>query len=292
MRYRHFGLTGKAVSAVSLLLEETAELSSPEDWRDLIFAAMENGVNCFDLPAGAEPIERAMADALRVVERRLLFVISRVNGDVRQPMDAARLAERVRDSLGRTGAGVFDVLMLDEAAVATLTGDGRELLAELRAGGVVVQVGASGEAGAERMIGVEPFGVLATPFNLTSGWSERRRLRDASDANMVTVSYDPAPAEMLRRPTSAPAPGRRNPLAGAGTYAFLHETRGWSAEELCVAYALTEPSLATVQCRATRAEHVAVLAAVAERDPPTGLGAQIEMARFAKGGADGHRRRA
>ena len=41
--------------------------------------------------------------------------------------------------------------------------------------------------------------------------------------------------------------GRANPLAGAGTYAFLENTRGWKSEEICLAYALTEPCLASVQ---------------------------------------------
>jgi hypothetical protein len=58
-----------------------------------------------------------------------------------------------------------------------------------------------------------------------------------------------------------------------------------------MAYALTEPSLATLQIDLSLADQLEGLAAVPERDPPTGLGAQVEMARFS-GEAPGERRQA
>jgi hypothetical protein len=75
--------------------------------------------------------------------------------------------------------------------------------------------------------------------------------------------------------------GAENPLAGVGTYAFLERTSNWTAEELCLAYALTEPSLATVQISADRTERIDALSEIPERDLPPGVAAQIEMARFA-----------
>ncbi|MDP3174728.1 MAG: aldo/keto reductase [Phenylobacterium sp.] len=284
MRYRHFGDSGKAVSAVSLLLTETPGVYSAAQWRGMIFSAMENGVNCFDAPAGCEAIEEGLGAALQAVERRLLFVILRVRGDHQAPMNAARLSELLRGALSRTGAAYFDVLMLDSAAIASLTQDGRELLAEVRAAAIALKIGVSGDDDiAASCIGAEPFDVLATPFNLTSGWTERRRLREAAEANMVIIAYDPAPLEMLQANGAGVGKAtRKNPLNGSGTYAFLHDTRGWTAEELCLAYVLTEPSLATVQCQIAHAEMIETLANVAERDPPTGLSAQIEMARFSK----------
>ena len=49
MRYRPFGATGKAVSAVSLLLREAPNMATPQAWRALAFSAMESGVNAFEL---------------------------------------------------------------------------------------------------------------------------------------------------------------------------------------------------------------------------------------------------
>ena len=44
---------------------------------------------------------------------------------------------------------------------------------------------------------------------------------------------------------------------------------------------MTEPSLCTVQVPADRIERVELMAAVCERELPSGVPAQIEMARFA-----------
>ena len=85
---------------------------------------------------------------------------------------------------------------------------------------------------------------------------------------------------------------RTDPLDDVGGYEFLHNTRGWSGEEICLGYALTEPSLATVQVITTKRDKLEALAAVVERDLPTGCAAQIEMARFSAEQAAGTKRRA
>jgi hypothetical protein len=121
---------------------------------------------------------------------------------------------------------------------------------------------------------------------------ERRRLRAAVDRDMGVIAYEYYPKNFHGsggggvsapktngwvRPKGAPASA---PLAGAGTYAFLNRTRGWTPEEICLAHALTEPSLSSVQVSADRAERVEALAAIPEREMPPGVSAQIEMARF------------
>jgi hypothetical protein len=76
------------------------------------------------------------------------------------------------------------------------------------------------------------------------------------------------------------------PLAGAGTYAFLNRTRNWTPEEICLAHALTEPSLASVQVSAERVDRIEALAAIPDKELPPGVSAQIEMARFSDADAD------
>ena len=61
MRYRPFGATGKAVSAVSLLLREAPNMATPQAWRALAFSAMESGVNAFELSAGQPWLVNALA---------------------------------------------------------------------------------------------------------------------------------------------------------------------------------------------------------------------------------------
>ena len=49
---------------------------------------------------------------------------------------------------------------------------------------------------------------------------------------------------------------------------------------MCLAYALTEPAFASIQLEGWRADLIERMAAVTDRDLPTGVAAQIEMARF------------
>jgi hypothetical protein len=63
-------------------------------------------------------------------------------------------------------------------------------------------------------------------------------------------------------------------------YEFMKRTPGWTAEQICLAYSLTEPSIATMQTTTTDLALLAELTEAVERDLPSWLPAQIEMARF------------
>jgi hypothetical protein len=98
---------------------------------------------------------------------------------------------------------------------------------------------------------------LSTPFNLASGWVERNRVRSAVSREMAVIGLDYWP-DVLReehKHSFLPKPSlwrrRTDPLADVGGYDFLRNTPGWNAEQICLAYALTEPSLATVQVTAS-----------------------------------------
>ena len=106
---------------------------------------------------------------------------------------------------------------------------------------------------------------------------------------MAIMGYDPLPA-MLAAPPEKPLIQRlwwggkktADDLR-ADAYAFLHETYGWTAEEIALAYAMTQPALASVQINTDSAERIEALCAVCERDMPPGLAPRIEMARFGEG---------
>jgi aryl-alcohol dehydrogenase-like predicted oxidoreductase len=159
-----------------------------------------------------------------------------------------------------------------------------DALGQLKSAGLVRFVGVGGEGEAiDSHIGSGAFDILQTPFNLTSGWSERRRIKAAGEANMSVIGYGSFP-DGLRGVGNAQAlakPARSNPLADSGTYGFLETTPGWKPDEICLAYALTEPALASVLVRPLSSADVERLGAIADRDMPPGLAAQIEMARFA-----------
>lgn len=296
MRYRPFGATGKAVSAISLLLHEAPNMNSPAAWRALAFSAMENGVNSFELTAGSDVLAMGVGEALSAVERRLIFLGWRLRGALAGQMTARDIAESVRGGLQRTRAAYFDVLIMDEAAVETLTPDARTYLADLKNSGVCLQIGVVGDGPViDDCISNELFDVLVTPFSLVSDWQARRRIRDASAANMTLLACDPFPTSL---PGPAHAEGERaprrgllgirrpDPLSAMGGYGFLQNTAGWTNEDICLAYTLTEPAFATVQVEAWRTDALERLAAVCDKDLPTSVSAQIEMARFGQVAAE------
>ncbi|WP_374575675.1 aldo/keto reductase [Phenylobacterium sp.] len=298
MRYRPFGISGKAVSAISLLMRESPTLPTPLAWRSFIFAAMECGVNCFEMVAGSEAMCAGLQGALQAVERRLLFLTWRIRGEPGRPLTADIISASVRGGLQRTHCAYFDLLMFDEQAFATLTEDAHRLLDDMRSAGVALQMGVAGRGPVIDAVIADPtFEVAASPFNLTSGWDVRRRMKEAVAANMALIGYDVFPQALLKPQAVQPQKTglfRRHvePLAGAGTYAFLHETSGWAASELCLAYALTEPAFATIQVEVARAEILERMCAVADRDLPTGVAAQIEMARFSPQANEAEQKRA
>ena len=71
-----------------------------------------------------------------------------------------------------------------------------------------------------------------------------------------------------------------DPFEGIGGYTFLHRTANWTAEEICLAFTLTEPAVSSAWIETADLNHLDRLADVPDRDLPPGLGAQIEMARF------------
>ncbi len=285
MRYRPFGNSGMTVSAITLRLSDQSRLRAAE-WRALIFTAIENGINSFQIDGESPALLQGAAEAFASIERRLLFLTWRVREE------AGQFTTEVVDQMM---ASAFDGLGLDYLDLVLLNDPlGPELPT---AGGAALR--ALHERRAIRGLGVASRGdvdpaltqsglvtALSSPFNLSSGWAERNRVRAAVSQNLAVIGEDFWP-QALREINSKPLfqkPSlwrrRSDPLADVGGYDFLTSTHGWSAEDICLGYALTEPSLSTVRITADTRADVERLAAVVERDLPNGVCAQIEMARF------------
>jgi aryl-alcohol dehydrogenase-like predicted oxidoreductase len=289
VRYRPFGPSASIVSAVSVSLADGTGRTRASDWTALVYAALESGINCFEV-AGIEPqIMDGLAQALQAVERRLLFVSWRLgemvtsDGVVRD-FSPEGLTRQVCAILARTGVDYLDAATLNDPRSDELPQEALGALSDLKASGAIRMAGVAGEGEAiDAYIAARAFDVLCTPFNLTSGWKERHRLREAVDGDMAVMGYRAYPADFHRQVAAvAQAKAKKGgALAGMGSYAFLDRTHGWDAEEICIAYALTEPALATVQIEPASAARLEQLAGVPDREMPPGLAAQIEMARFA-----------
>jgi aryl-alcohol dehydrogenase-like predicted oxidoreductase len=283
-----------AVSAVSLKLMDSTTRTTPQAWQQLIYAAFENGINAFEVVGRQPSLSEGLSQALQAVERRLVFVALRLGpvispaGAILRDFSPDSLLLSLESFLGRTGLDYVDAVILDDPQVEELSPQALEGLKAMREAGRARMLGVAGQdAAIDAYISAGAFDLLCTPFNLVSGWKERLRLKAAMERDMAVVGYGYFPEQFQGKAGAAPQKkswwGSDQPLAGVGTYAFLDRTPNWTAEELCLAYALTEPTLATVQINTDRIERLEALSEVPERDLPTGVAAQIEMARFTPG---------
>ena len=291
MRYRPLGARGQVVSAISLVLAPDAERRSAGDWVSLIYTALECGISGFEIRAMDAALGEGIAHALGGVDRRMMFVAQRIAGRRGKALSLEEVGKQVKDALTRTRLGHLDAVLLHEPS-ALKAASLRELAA-LKSAGVVRALGVAGDGeGVDALIADGALDVLATGYSLLSGWAERRRVRDAVASDMAVLGYGAYPREQLAPLLERRTKDRANPLAGMGGYGFLESTRDWTAEQLCLAYVLTEPSLATVLVHPQSIDHLEQLAAVADRDLPSGASAQIEMARFSALGENDTRRSA
>jgi aryl-alcohol dehydrogenase-like predicted oxidoreductase len=214
-----------------------------------------------------------------------------LDGQPRRDFSPEGLQNGVEAVLARTGFPYLDSIILDDPVSAELSPYALGKLKAFRETGRVRLLGVAGHDDAmDAYITTQAFDILCTPFSLVSGWRERMRLKSAIENDMAILGYDYYPSRFQRGAMASERPaktslsgGKAHPLAGAGTYAFLEKTRGWTPETICLAYALTEPSLASVQITTDRPEHLAAMAQIVELELPPGCAAQIEMARFSAG---------
>lgn len=285
MRYRPFGISGMTVSAITLRLSDQSRLRASE-WRALVFAAIENGVNSFQIDGSSPALLQGAAEAFASVERRLLFLTWRLRDEAgqftREVVD--RMMTAAFDDLG---LDYLDLVLLNDLMGPELPPTAGAALRALHEGRAIRGLGIASRGDVDpALTGSGLVTALSSPFNLSSGWAERNRVRSAVSQNLAVIGEDFWPQtlrEMSSKPL-IPKPSlwrrRSDPLADVGGYEFLTGTPGWSGEEICLGYALTEPSLATVQITADTKAEIERLAAVVERDLPNGVCAQIEMARF------------
>lgn len=290
MLYRPYGRSGFSLSAVSLRLDETYATLSARDQRDLVFCALEHGINGFHLENLDTDALSRFGAALNSLERPIFFISLGLRPsphgfhpeDIRQPLELY---------LQHSGLRWADVVML-EAGQETPMPDSVTLqwLRSLKSGGHLRALGfcASGDA-RDEWLNSGRFDVACLPYNLDSGWDDRNRIARATGSDMTILAFNHLPEAYRDRKNVVPPEARRGlfrkppasrPLAGAGTYAFLHDTPGWNADQLCLAISLNEPRVASVLVTTCDRKRLASLAAVPDRQVPSGLAAQLEMARF------------
>jgi aryl-alcohol dehydrogenase-like predicted oxidoreductase len=194
----------------------------------------------------------------------------------------------VEDTVAGAGIDHLNLLTVDAGAsyATDLLGD----LLAMRETGLARRLAVSGD-GDLLADDVEAghFDAIVTGFSMRSSWRDRNLLRVSLERQMGVIAVDPFPPELegLAQVASKEAKPKwykkSKPLAGVGTYAFLEKTRGWTAQQLCLAYALTEPAVASVMVEMYDPKALTELASTSDRDLPSTVSAQIEMARFSEG---------
>lgn len=304
MRYRPFGHKGQAVSAVTLGLSSRDIARGPEAARAIIYAALEAGINSYRLRDANPVLAEILGDSLKEVDRRLLQVSLTLGaGDGRKGSDRDFSAEGMTACMDRalhaSSLGWFDQALLDQPSHDELPQSSLNALKALRATDRVRLLGIAGDGEVmDAYVSTGAFDVLVTPYHVNSPWQVRSRLRDAREQDMAifAIGYFPESLNTARKAELALEQPKKkglfglggsggrsksDPLRGAGTFAFLHRTANWTAEEICLAYVLTDPSISSAMIHAEDVERLNLLAAIPDRDMPPGLAAQIEMARVA-----------
>ena len=293
MRYRPFGHSGTAVSALSLSLTDVAMRES--DVAPLIYAGLEAGINAFEFSAASDPsVLKAASLALGAVERDLILVSLRLGrhksarGDMAPDFSPQSLGRALEAMLAHSRLERLDVAMVEAPAPGEDALPLFQALERMRDQRRLKLLGVAGDGDVlDPHIESDRFEVIAMPFSITSGWVERNRLRRSVEKGMIVVGADFTPKDLPPRKEAPAAVRGLKRLMGQGepdtvnhAYDFLHRVQNWSAEQICLAYALTEPSLATIQIHPSRPDDVAEMASIPEKEMPNGVPAMIEMARF------------
>jgi aryl-alcohol dehydrogenase-like predicted oxidoreductase len=293
MRYRPFGRSGLALSTLGLRLSRLKIGGNTGLLNKLIVAGLESGINTYHLDSTAPDFLRAAAEAFSVVERRLLF-ISVDAQEAGQACDSIGYAlhgvrDRLRVAIKESGLHTLDLVMFSPPGALSLPDDTASFLDSLKQAQMVRYVGARGAtADLPGLINCGRFNVIETSFDIDSSWDKRRQIDRAVQSEINVIASDFFPAAYRKAADVVPKAARRgwfggkpeSPLAGAGTHAFLHQTPDWTAEELCLGYALAQPTLSCIFIDADTPSEIEALAAVTERTLPSSVPAQIEMARF------------
>jgi len=293
MRYRPFGRSGQALSSVGLKVSWVGLRRNRQVVERFLTTAIENGINTYHFTSANLEFLKLAAEILSVVDRKVLFIS--VAAEEETVLDPAHhyqlepLRERLKGAVRESGLQWLDLLVFHANGFERIPDRSWTFIGALRDSGLLKFTGATANADLiKAVVDDGRFNILKTVFDIDTTWNKRHLLDYAISRGMSVFGHDFFPEAYRRAEDVVPKAARRglfggrpaDPMAGRGTYAFLHQTPGWTAEELCLSYALTQPNLSTLFIDPDSPAHLETLCEVVERAMPTSVPAQIEMARF------------
>ncbi len=293
MRYRPFGVSGSAISNLTLSFGAGVLKRGREAGLDLLYSALEAGVNSYRLETADPVAAEVLGEALSHVDRKLVYVSLTLGAgdgrDQQRDFSAQGMTAAIDRVLHFSGLGWIDVAVLHEPGETELAQSSLSALKAMRATGRIKLLGIAGGGDVmDAYVSTGAFDALLTPFDINADWKIRNRIRSAREQDMAVFAYDFYADRRARGPD---APLFKKGFFGLGkqkrpvdtpkkdAFGFLYRTHNWTAEAICLSYVLTDPSVSSVIVNPTDTDRLATLAAAPERDMPPGLAAQIEMAR-------------
>ncbi|GLK48217.1 hypothetical protein GCM10017620_11900 [Brevundimonas intermedia] len=295
MRYRPFGVSGAAISNLTLSFGLDSLARGREGALNLLYSALEAGVNSYRLETADPVVAEVLGEALAHVDRKLVCVglTLGIGADREGTRDfsAEGMTAAIDRALHFSGLGWIDVAVLHEPGEHELPQSSLNALKALRATGRIKLLGVAGGGDVmDTYVSTGAFDVLLTPFDINADWKLRNRVRAAREQDMAVFAYDYF-TDRRSKPRGSQAAAKKG-LFGLGgapkrppqsrqadAFGFLYRTPNWPAEAICLSYVLTDPTISSVIIRANDTERLEMLAATPERDLPPGLAAQIEMGR-------------
>lgn len=293
MRYRPFGRSGMALSTVGLRLSWETFNKNRGTAAALMTAALENGINTFHFDTTDLELLKLAAEVFSIVDRKLLFVGCTAHGRTidgpATSYELTPLRSRLKGAIKESGLNWLDMLAFERPLSHILPEDSRAFLRSLKEARMLRYACATVDvADMDDVIMSGDFNVIDTRFDLDTSWDKRNLMDKAVASDMCVMARDYFPDAYKKASDLMPQDGKKswffkkpeNPLTGAGTYAFLHQTPDWTAEELCLSYALHQTAISCVLIEPKTVDQLELLAQVPERHMPSSVPAQIEMARF------------
>lgn len=309
MHYRPLGRSGMALSAIGLEIGHQSQSLNGRQISAMVVAALECGINCFHILGLDTALLDQVGAALAHIDRSLLYIsvaiLSPGQDHAIEPYNLTTLREQLKHAIRGTGLQYLDLLMFTDPAHTSISNGIWAFLDHLREARLVRAVGldAASQMNSDHIrdqIIDGRFQVLRTDFSLDTSWDRRHLMSLAVKRGISILGKDYFPEPYRQEHLVVPNLWRRKwfffrakeALDGVGTYAFLYRTPGWTAEELCLAYALYQSDLASIHICPTTIKALQALSEVPGRHLPPSVPAQIEMARFNVAVQQGREKRA
>ncbi len=290
MLYRRCLHSGLALSALRLRLSAHAFRKSPGAVGGLVERALGHGINAFQIDSGDAVFVAQVAQALKMVDRNILFVSLTARDDHGVAYDGAlrtqALKQRLSEALRLRGLQRLDMVTFQAAEYRALTPEDHAFLRRLIEARMVGQIGVHVEPGDfPHTLDVGQPTAILTDFDVTATKVRRRLIENASRMNLSVFAQNYYPARLIEGRTDSIRSHLQDvhegiSPRGSDKYSFLTNEIGWTAEEICLGYTLAHPLVISAGVFARSPEHLDRLAAVVGKTLPRALHAHIELGTF------------